>query len=64
MKGLDAEALLDQARKSGDTLIDANEIEKEMERSQELLKQNSQQLQQQMQNLRDSLKSLQFQQMD
>ncbi len=64
MKGLDAEALLDQARKSGDTLIDANEIEKEMERSQEFLKQNSQQLQQQMQNLRDSLKSLQFQQMD
>ncbi len=64
MKGLDAEALKEQARKSGDTLIDANEIEKEMEQSRELLKQKGQQFQQQMQNLRDAMKSLQFQQMD
>ena len=64
MKGLDAAALLEQARKSGDTLIDANEIAKEMEQSRELLKQNGQQFQQQMQNLRNAMKSLQFQQMD
>ena len=55
---------MEQARKSGDTLIDANEIEKEMEQSRELLKQNGQQFQQQMQNLRNAMKSLQFQQMD
>jgi serine protease Do len=64
MKSVGAEAPLEHAGKSGDTLIDASEIDKEMEQSQELLKQNSQQLQQQMQSLRDSLKSLQFQQMD
>ena len=33
MKDLDAQALLEQAQKSGDTLIDANEIDKEMEQS-------------------------------
>jgi S1-C subfamily serine protease len=61
MKGLDAEALLEQAGKSGDTLIDAKEIEKEMEQSQQLIKENGQQLQQQMQKLRQAL---QFEQMD
>ncbi len=61
MKGLDAEALLEQARNSGDTLIDAKEIEKEMEQSQQLLKENGQQLQQQMQKLRQAL---QLEQMD
>jgi len=64
LKGLDAEALLDQARKSGDTIIDANEIDKEMQQSRQLLKQSDGQLELQMQNLRDALKSLQFQQMD
>jgi len=64
MQALDAQALLDQARKSGGTLIDASEIDKEMVQSRQLLQENSQQLEQQMQNLRDGLKSLQFQQMD
>jgi serine protease Do len=61
MKGLDAQQLLEEAKKSADTLIDAKEIEKEMEQSRELLKENGQQIQQQMQILKQAL---QFEQMD
>lgn len=64
MKALDAQALREQARDPGNALIDANEIDREMVQSRQLLQENSQQLEEQMQNLRDALKSLQFQQMD
>ncbi len=64
MNARDAQALLEQAQKPGNTLIDASEIDKEMEQSRQLLKESNQQLLQQMQNLRDSLKSMQLQQMD
>jgi serine protease Do len=61
MKGLNVDSLLAQATKSGDTLIDAKEIEKEMEQSRQLLRQNDRQFQQQMQKLRQTL---QVEQMD
>jgi serine protease Do len=64
MNARDAQGLLEQAQRPGNTLIDASEIDKEMEQSRQLLKENNRQLEQQMQNLRDSLKSMQLQQMD
>jgi serine protease Do len=62
MKARDAQALLEPA--PGNALINADEIDKEMEQTRRLLQENNQQLQQQMQNLRDSPKSMQVQQMD
>jgi serine protease Do len=64
MKDLDAQAIREQAKKPGDTLIDANEIDKEMVQSRQLLQEDSRQLELQIQNMRAALKSLQFQQMD